>query len=235
MSTIAKHNWLLKNAFEVLESHVEQVYFPMYSQVKKYEGLLGPDTMHSIHKLLGFQGGYLKFNHMNTCRFSGAVDWSEKCYVDLLQQLRIGEKGAKEAAWLAHFVTDATEPTHVIDWKVGSNKVKKLKRHLLLETKTQDITSANTLQIDKVSVPVREYLIQKRREIRDLSISLNSKIENVQHLYETKVVPIQIQSVVSLWLKAINQANAKRTSVTPVVKNKLCSKVRMTLCSQMIT
>jgi len=207
MSHIGKHVWVLQECYQLILPELGDKYFSCYRQIRRHEGMLGPDCFHSIKFLTG-NWGYKKYNHMNSELFSGAIDKAEEYYYRLVNKLKSGRGGAREAAWLAHFVVDAIEPAHLTDWRRGKDRRKKLRRHLLIEKQTEKIKNKNRSKLIIVSGEVKDYLIDKSRDIRSLNLweCLDSKKQ--MSVYKEKIVSWQIEAVAGIWLKAVKEAGA---------------------------
>ena len=174
MSHIFKHIWVLEESYNLLLPSLDGRYFPSYEQIKKHEGLLGPDILHSVKFLTG-KWGYQKMNHMNAEVFSGSLDMSEKYYPRLVAKLKTSKDGGKEAAWLAHFVIDALEPTHLTDWRVGKNQRLKQKKHSSIERLTKNVRNNKKIKPIKISGSIEDYLVDVSGYIKSLNVSKLSK------------------------------------------------------------
>ena len=188
MSSLSKHIYLLEESYQLLTDKLGREYFPSYRQLRRYEGLLGPDIFHSVKFFTGIWG-YKKFNHMNTKIFSGAIQFSETYYQRLVKKLRMNSSGGKEAAWLAHFIADSIEPAHLSGWRNGKNQRKKLKKHLWLEKITRGVKNNQKIEITKISKPVRNYLLDVSKKIKTLRLSTYSKPNKLLLIYKNKIVP----------------------------------------------
>ena len=144
---------------------------------------------------------------MNTKLFSGGIKFSEKYYQRLVGKLRVRKGGGREAAWLAHFIADSIEPAHLSDWRSGKRQDEKLKKHLWLEKITREVKNSQKIEIAEISKPIRNYLLNVSKKIKTLKLSTYSKPNKLILIYKNKIVPQQIQSIVSIWFKALKEAN----------------------------
>ena len=133
---------------------------------------------------------------------------SGKYYHQLVGKLKTGKGGGREAAWLAHFVADATEPAHLYDWRTGKGQREKLKKHLQLEKLTEKVrhNRRQNLKITKTPESVRNYLIGLGKDIRALNLPDLLDSGRLMPAYESQVVPRQIQAIASVWFKAVEES-----------------------------
>ncbi|MBS1266252.1 MAG: hypothetical protein MAG795_00219 [Candidatus Woesearchaeota archaeon] len=203
MTHPTQHKVILKKAYPVLKNNLENEFFPALNKIQKYESKLGPDTFH-VGRFLGF---YKKFNHMNSPDFKGALNKINPYYMKLVKNLK-KHKGAKTAAWLAHFCVDALEPTHLEDWRYVKNKKRMKEKHIWVEINTKHLPIEKTLSIIQIR-SIHKYIEEASNQIRKLKILdlyPNNKTK-IFKLYKQKVLPIQVQAVASVWNRAICDAH----------------------------
>jgi hypothetical protein len=208
VSHIRQHKNILKKAYNLISPKINGYFFPKYKNIRKYDTILSPDTIHAFR----FIKGYEKYNHLNTLKHPQGVGFAIKFYEKLVQSLKKRSPSARNASWLSHFIVDSLEPANLVEWRgLGRKESKnKLACHVWIEKASVKLeVDVKDVAWTRGGMTLREYIEDKSCELRNLKLFelYPKEREEILDVYREKIIPLQIKSVSRFWYNAILEAN----------------------------
>ena len=88
-----------------MKPYISNGNFPRYRNIRVFDGLLSPDTLHFFKHVKGFD----KFNHLNIDTHSQGVDKCERFYGKLKKRTKKCRHHYFAISWFAHFLVDCLD------------------------------------------------------------------------------------------------------------------------------